>query len=164
MEHRHDGQAVETVLVAWDPARGVLWRKASGTYLADHVALFAIDYFCADGRRLGATDFATAGWPHTVALVAVTAGVSDTLTLGAEYKFGGTDSGWKVSGSNAFTVSLQACYTHTWESGVEDARMAQTENSEIETKSLTNTETAASGSISTVAACTNVTPCLAILD
>ena len=76
LEHRHDGGAVETVLVAWDPARGVLWRKAAGTYLADHVELFAVDYFSADGRRLSATDFAAAGWPRAVARVTVTVAVT----------------------------------------------------------------------------------------
>ena len=76
MEHRHDGVAVETVLVAWDPGRRVLWRKASSSYLADHVERFAVDYFRADGRRLGAADFAMPGWPRTVARVAVTAEVT----------------------------------------------------------------------------------------
>jgi len=76
MEHRHDGVVAETVLVAWDPARRVLWRKAPGTYLADHVERFAVDYFGADGRRLSAADFAAAGWPRTVALIAVTIDVT----------------------------------------------------------------------------------------
>jgi predicted outer membrane repeat protein len=89
--------------------------------------------------------------------VAVTAGVSNTLTVGGEYTFGAT-GGWKVSGSNALTVSVQACYTHTWETGVEDSRMAQTENSKIESKSLTNTETSSSGSISTGVVLTNTGP------
>ena len=77
LEHRHDGvTAAETVLVAWDPARRVLWRKAPGMYLADHVERFAVDYFGADGRRLGPADFAAAYWPRTVARVAVTAHVT----------------------------------------------------------------------------------------
>ena len=76
MEHRHDGVAVETVLVAWDPARRVLWRKAPGMYLADHVERFAVDYFRADGGRLGAADFAAAGWPRTVARIAVSVDVA----------------------------------------------------------------------------------------
>jgi len=76
VKHRHEGVATETVLVAWDPARHVLWRKAPGTYLADHVERFAIDYFRADGRRLGSADFAAAGWPQTVARIAVTVDVT----------------------------------------------------------------------------------------
>ena len=76
MEHRHDGVAAETVLVAWDPARRVLWRKASGTYLADHVERFAVDYFCADGRLLGSADLTAPGWPQTVARVTVTVDVT----------------------------------------------------------------------------------------
>ena len=71
VEHRHDGVAVEMVLLAWDPARRVLWRKAPGSYLADHVARFAVDYFRTDGRRLGSADFAAAGWPQTVARIDV---------------------------------------------------------------------------------------------
>jgi cobalamin biosynthesis protein CobT len=76
MAHRHDGVAAETVLVAWDPARRVLWRKAPGTYLADHVERFVVDYFSADGRRLEAADFAAAGWPRAVARIAVTVEVT----------------------------------------------------------------------------------------
>jgi hypothetical protein len=77
LEHRHDGvTAAETVLVAWDPARRVLWRKAPGMYLADHVGRFAVDYFGADGRRFGPADFAAVGWPQAVAWVAVTADVT----------------------------------------------------------------------------------------
>lgn len=76
VEHRHDGAAVETVLVAWDPVRRVLWRKAPGTYLADHVERFVVDYFAAEGRRLGPADFAAAGWPQTVARIVVTVEVA----------------------------------------------------------------------------------------
>jgi type II secretory pathway component PulJ len=72
IEHRHEGVPAETVLVVWDPARRVLWHKAPGTYLADHVERFAVGYFGADGRCLGAADFAAPDWPQTVARVAVT--------------------------------------------------------------------------------------------
>jgi hypothetical protein len=64
------------VLVAWDPARRVLWRKTPGMYLADHVERFAVNYFCADGRRLGPADFAAAAWPRTVARITVTVDVT----------------------------------------------------------------------------------------
>ena len=76
VEHRHDGAAVETVLLAWDPPRRVLWRKAPGSYLADHVERFGVDYFGADGRRLGPANFAAAGWPQTVARIVVTVEVA----------------------------------------------------------------------------------------
>jgi type II secretory pathway component PulJ len=76
VQHRHDGVSAETMLVAWDPGRRVLWRKAPGMYLADHVERFAVDYFRADGRRLGPVDFAAAGWPGTVARIAVTVDVT----------------------------------------------------------------------------------------
>ena len=76
VEHRHDGVAAETVLVAWDPARRVLWRKAPGTYLADHVSRFEAAYFRADGGRLGPADFGASGWPQTVARIVVSVDVS----------------------------------------------------------------------------------------
>ena len=75
VEHRHDGVAVELVLLVWDPTRRVLWRKAPGSYLADHVERVAIDYFRSDGWRLGPGDFAVAGWPQTVARVTVSVDV-----------------------------------------------------------------------------------------
>jgi hypothetical protein len=76
LEHRHDGVPVEVVLVAWDPARRVLWRKAPGTYLADHVESFAVAYFRADGTRMGPADCAAAGWPRAVARIAITVDVT----------------------------------------------------------------------------------------
>jgi type II secretory pathway component PulJ len=76
MVHRHGGAPAETVLVAWDASRQVLWRKASGTYLADHVESFVVEYFRADGRRLESGDFATADWPYLVARVTVTVEVT----------------------------------------------------------------------------------------
>ena len=76
LEHRHDGVPTETVLVAWDPVRRVLWRKAPGTYLADHVESFAVAYYRADGARLGPADFAAAGWPRAVARIAITIDVT----------------------------------------------------------------------------------------
>jgi type II secretory pathway component PulJ len=77
VEHRHAASAaVETVLVAWDPARRVLWRKAPGAYLADHVERFTVEYFRADGRLLGPVDFTESGWPQTVARVSVTVSVT----------------------------------------------------------------------------------------
>jgi hypothetical protein len=76
LEHRHGGAAQETVLIAWDPARRVLWRKAPGTYLADHVELFSVDYFHSDGGRLEAAELAEARWPQSVALVTVTVAVN----------------------------------------------------------------------------------------
>jgi hypothetical protein len=76
VEQRHDRDVTETVLLVWDPARRVLWRKAPGSYLADHVERFAVDYFRADGRRLGPADLASAGWPQTVARIVVTVDVT----------------------------------------------------------------------------------------
>ena len=75
--HRHPGEAPETVLVVWDPARRVLWRKASGSYLADHVESFSLEYFGADGRTLGQADFDDPQWPSLVARLRVTIRVSN---------------------------------------------------------------------------------------
>ncbi len=47
--HDHAAVAAEVVLIVWDPARGVVWRNASGTYIADHVSGFAVEYVLADG-------------------------------------------------------------------------------------------------------------------
>jgi len=74
--HRHPGEAPETVLVAWDSARRVLWRKAPGTYLADHVESFSLEYFGADERTLGRADFDDSEWPSSVARLRITIRVS----------------------------------------------------------------------------------------
>jgi len=42
----------EVTLVAWDPARGVLWRNAAGSYLAEGVTAFTVRYFTAAGEEL----------------------------------------------------------------------------------------------------------------
>jgi prepilin-type N-terminal cleavage/methylation domain-containing protein len=69
LQHRHPDEAVETVLVVWDPARRVLWRKAPGTYLADHVELFKVLYYGSDGLALESSEFADPAWPLSVARV-----------------------------------------------------------------------------------------------
>ena len=42
----------EVVIVAWDPRRGVLWRKAAGSYLAEGVKSMAVRYFARDGGEV----------------------------------------------------------------------------------------------------------------
>ncbi len=69
--HVHPGAAPEAVLIVWDPARRVVWRKASGTYLADHVRRFAVTYYDTDGRPLTTADLQTSSWPGRVARVEV---------------------------------------------------------------------------------------------
>ena len=68
-EHLHDAAAPEAVLIVWDPARRVLWRKTPSTYLSDHVERFAIACFDADGRRLAAAELATGDGLRSVARV-----------------------------------------------------------------------------------------------
>ncbi len=72
LQHRHVGEPAENILVVWDPERRVLWRKASGTYLADHVAAFAVEYLDAEGNELAPEEAAgDAGWWRQVARVVV---------------------------------------------------------------------------------------------
>jgi prepilin-type N-terminal cleavage/methylation domain-containing protein len=58
----HAGAADETTLVVWDPERGVVWRNASGTYLSDHVTLFAVAYVLADGSLIEGGRMAASDW------------------------------------------------------------------------------------------------------
>lgn len=61
--HDHVGVPRERVDIVWDPARRVVWRNASGTYLADHVTGFAISYALRDGRELGGEALRSGDWP-----------------------------------------------------------------------------------------------------
>lgn len=49
LTHEHIATANEAVTIVWDPARRVLWRNASGTYIADHVVGFDVGYVLAGG-------------------------------------------------------------------------------------------------------------------
>jgi prepilin-type N-terminal cleavage/methylation domain-containing protein len=40
------------VTFAWDPSRGVVWRNASGSYLAEHVTRFAVCFSDGRGRQV----------------------------------------------------------------------------------------------------------------
>jgi prepilin-type N-terminal cleavage/methylation domain-containing protein len=62
LEHDHVAGALEAVLIVWDPARGVVWRNASGTYIADHVTRFAVAYALADGTLVDGEDMTSSGW------------------------------------------------------------------------------------------------------
>ena len=75
--HLHPGAAPESVLIVWDPSRRVLWRKASGTYLADHVARFAVTYYDGNGAVLTPVDLQAPAWPGRVVRVAVAVVVVD---------------------------------------------------------------------------------------
>jgi prepilin-type N-terminal cleavage/methylation domain-containing protein len=60
--HDHVAGPLETVLIVWDPARGVVWRNASGTYLADHVVRFDVAYALADGSLVDGGDMTSSRW------------------------------------------------------------------------------------------------------
>ena len=79
LTHGHPGQARETILVSWDAARRVLWRKTTATYLADNVESFTITYFDDQGGALGPVDLAQPTWPDTVTRVRVRIGISTAL-------------------------------------------------------------------------------------
>ena len=70
--HEHPGEPTETVTVVWDRARRVLWRKASGTYLADQVSAFSVRYFTADGSELAGASLGTVQGLARVARLEVT--------------------------------------------------------------------------------------------
>lgn len=63
LAHDHVDVAPEEVLIVWDPARAVLWRNASGTYIADHITGFTVVYGLVDGRWLSGAEMAASGWP-----------------------------------------------------------------------------------------------------
>jgi prepilin-type N-terminal cleavage/methylation domain-containing protein len=60
--HDHAGVAPEAVLVVWDPARGVVWRNASGTYLADHITGFSLAYVLAGGGLVQGAAMSPSDW------------------------------------------------------------------------------------------------------
>ncbi len=60
--HDHAADAAEAVLIVWDPARGVVWRNASGTYIADHVSGFAVEYVLADGALIDGARMSGTDW------------------------------------------------------------------------------------------------------
>jgi prepilin-type N-terminal cleavage/methylation domain-containing protein len=71
IRQRRPGDPAESVLIGWDPARQVLWRKTPSSYLADHVETFAITYFDRLGKPLGPAAMTLADWPQSVARVRV---------------------------------------------------------------------------------------------
>lgn len=74
--HRHPGEEPETVTLVWDRSRRVLWRKASGTYLADRVQAFSVRYFACDGEELVGAGLLEPDWAARVALLEVTIGAT----------------------------------------------------------------------------------------
>jgi prepilin-type N-terminal cleavage/methylation domain-containing protein len=60
--HDHAGAAAEVVLIVWDPGRSVVWRNASGTYLADHIARFSVAYVLAGGSLVQGAAMASSDW------------------------------------------------------------------------------------------------------
>ncbi len=60
--HDHVAVAAEAVLIVWDPARGVVWRNASGTYVADHISGFAVAYVLADGALVDGAGMSQTDW------------------------------------------------------------------------------------------------------
>ena len=55
-------RASEDIVIVWDPARRVVWRNASGTYVADHVQDFSVGFVLADGRSVSGAAMGSADW------------------------------------------------------------------------------------------------------
>jgi prepilin-type N-terminal cleavage/methylation domain-containing protein len=70
--------APDAVAIVWDPSRGVVWRNATGTYVADHVRDFRVAYVLADGRDVTGAVMTPADW-DAVRMVRVTV----TISIGA---------------------------------------------------------------------------------
>lgn len=79
--HDHVDVALEDVLVVWDPARAVVWRNASGTYIADHVTGFAVVYGLADGRWLSGAEMVSSDWPRVRRLKVELAATVGSVTV-----------------------------------------------------------------------------------
>jgi prepilin-type N-terminal cleavage/methylation domain-containing protein len=62
LAHDHAGVAAEAVLIVWDPARGVVWRNASGTYLADHITWFSVAYVLSGGELIEGAGMSSSDW------------------------------------------------------------------------------------------------------
>jgi type II secretory pathway component PulJ len=71
IQQRRPGEPAESILVAWDPTRQVLWRKTSSSYLADHVESFSVSYFDRLGEPLGPVQMTLGDWPDSVARVRI---------------------------------------------------------------------------------------------
>ncbi len=44
--------ATSLINIGWDPARAVVWRNASGSYLTEHAISFAVRYLDARGEEM----------------------------------------------------------------------------------------------------------------
>ena len=71
-------EASEDVLIVWDAARRVVWRNASGTYVADHVRGFSVGFVLGDGRSVDGAVMGASDW-QGVRAVSVTV----TVEVGA---------------------------------------------------------------------------------
>jgi hypothetical protein len=68
LTHDRVDRAQESVVLAWDSARRVLWRNAGGTYVADHVSEFSLAYRLADGSCVDGAAMSAASWAGVRAL------------------------------------------------------------------------------------------------
>ncbi|MEZ5125668.1 MAG: hypothetical protein R2826_05410 [Thermoleophilia bacterium] len=71
LRHQRPGEQPSTVVIAWDPTRRVLWRNASGTYIADHVTQCEVSYFALNGARMDSNRLADANGLRSVARIRV---------------------------------------------------------------------------------------------
>ena len=71
--------ATENVVIVWDAVRRVVWRNASGTYIADHVRGFNVGFLLGDGRSVEAALMGAGDWSNVRAV-----SVTMTVAVGAE--------------------------------------------------------------------------------
>ena len=85
LRHSHPDSTAEEVVIAWNPSREVLWRKAPGTYLSDHVSDFRIVYYSSSGEPVDPATLtstsALGNVTHVRIRITVTAGSAQATRL-----------------------------------------------------------------------------------
>lgn len=66
--HDRTDETAEDILIVWDPARRVVWRNASGTYVADHILGFRVGFVLGDGRTVDGAVMGAADWRNVRAV------------------------------------------------------------------------------------------------
>ena len=84
--HHHPGMAPESVLIVWDAARRVVWRNASGTYIADHVSSFGVEYRLRDGRLVPGAEMTDGEWTIVTAVCVELAANVGSAVVGRRFE------------------------------------------------------------------------------
>jgi prepilin-type N-terminal cleavage/methylation domain-containing protein len=81
--HHHVDTSPEQVLVVWDPARQVLWRNTSSTYIADRISLVRLVCLLADGLQVPSGSMGADDWGRVVAVQATFISTVGSASAGA---------------------------------------------------------------------------------